>query len=248
MTVYIRERNTEGELFGIIVNDERSPDRVVTLTAERGTLLKSDTGAPKVFMINGSRQQVTRNSNRLSILYFDNYAMEFVDPSNNINPRNRDVRERSLSELLSATEEEVGPGDYRQFRVEAHQRLVSPLYHFTFALLSSAFLLCGEFKRRGQGERLVLAITTMVCIQAAALGVSDLANPPSEVSSIDLPDADYTGFDKRLGVVCAKLMQVVSAYSVFLKGETDVAQNSLRHFACCLHLRHDRGRTGGFGK
>lgn len=175
LTVYVRSRNPDGELQGIIVYDRRNPQRKVTLMAERGALIKSDQAAPKVFMINGTRLQVTAGSGRLSLLYFDNYAMEFSDSSDTGQERSRDARERSTEELFSVTEGQVGPSLFRQFRVEGHQRLASPLYHFSYAFIALACLLSGGFNRRGQGDRLVLAISTMVALQALALGVSNLA-------------------------------------------------------------------------
>ncbi len=175
LTVYVRARSPKGELLGIIVYDRRNPDRTVTLMAERGALIKGENGTPKVLMINGTRQQVTRGSNRLSLLYFDNYAMEFTDSAANPEERSRDARERPTAELFSVTESQVGPVAFRQFRVEGHQRLASPLYHFSFAFVAAACLLSGWFNRRGQGRRLILAIGLMVAIQALALGVSNLA-------------------------------------------------------------------------
>lgn len=175
LTVYVRARNTQGELLGIIVYDQRNPRRTITLMAERGALIKSDKGTPKVLMINGTREQVTRGSDRLSLLYFDNYAMEFSDTSDTGEERSRDAREQPTAELFAVTEGQVSPTEFRQFRVEGHQRLASPLYHVAFALVASACLLCGWFNRRGQGGRLVLAIGLMVIIQAMALGVSNLA-------------------------------------------------------------------------
>ncbi len=175
LTVYVRARSPKGELLGIIVYDRRNPERTVTLMAERGALIKGENGTPKVLMINGTRQQVTRGSDRLSLLYFDNYAMEFTDSTGNPEERSRDARERPTAELFSVTEDEVGPVEFRQFRVEGHQRLASPLYHFSFAFVAAACLLSGWFNRRGQGRRLILAIGLMVAIQAMALGVSNLA-------------------------------------------------------------------------
>jgi len=175
LTVYVRARSPEGELLGVIVHDRRNPMRTVTLMAERGAMLKGDNGTPKVLLINGTRQQVTVGSNRLSLLYFDNYAMEFTDGSDTEQDHSRDARERPTEELFSVTEAQVGPNEFRQFRVEGHQRLASPLYHFAFALVASACLLTGWFNRRGQTDRLILAIGLMVAIQAMALGVSDLA-------------------------------------------------------------------------
>jgi lipopolysaccharide export system permease protein len=175
MTVYVRARSPAGELLGIIVYDRRSPLHTITLMAERGALIKNDGGTPKVLMINGTREQVSRDSHRLSLLYFDNYAMDFTDSSDTGEERARDARERPTAELFSVTEDQVGPTAFRQFRVEGHQRLASPLYHFSFALVASACLLSGWFNRRGQADRLVLAIALMVAIQAMALGVSNLA-------------------------------------------------------------------------
>ena len=177
ITVYVRARNPDGELLGIIVHDRRSSLRTVTLMAERGALIQSEDGEspPKVLLFNGTRQQITKGSDRLSLLSFDNYAMEFSDSPEPDATRRRDVRERSLRELFSATEAEVGAVDFRQFRVEGHQRLASPLYHFAFALIATACLLAGGFNRRGQGDRLILAIGLMLAVQAAALGVSNLS-------------------------------------------------------------------------
>ena len=175
LTVYVRARSPNGELLGVIVHDRRKPDSTVTIMAERGALLKTERGAPKVLLINGARQQSTRGSDRLSLLYFDNYAMEVSDSQADDEDHGRDAREQSTAQLFSVTEAEVGPVEYRQFRVEGHQRLASPLYHFSFALVASACLLAGWFNRRGQNDRLLLAIGLMVAIQAMALGVSNLA-------------------------------------------------------------------------
>jgi lipopolysaccharide export system permease protein len=174
LTVYVRARSPAGELLGIIVYDRRNPLNTITVMAERGALIKTADGTPKVLMINGTREQVTRGSDRLSLLYFDNYAMEFSDSSDTGEERSRDARERSTAELFSVTEAQVGPTLFRQFRVEGHQRFASPLYHFALAFLASACLLSGWFNRRGQTDRLILAIVLMVLIQASALGVSNL--------------------------------------------------------------------------
>ena len=175
LTLYVRTRNTNGELLGIVLRDQRNPEKVMTVLAERGAFIKGSDNIPKVLLFNGTREQVSTSAKRLSLLYFDNYAMELSDTATSDDERGRDARERSLRELFSAREETIGALQYRQFQVEAHQRLASPLYHFAFALLASSCLLCGWFNRRGQGDRLVIAIMTMILVEAMALGVSNLA-------------------------------------------------------------------------
>jgi lipopolysaccharide export system permease protein len=175
LTVYVRARDPEGELLGLIIHDRTHPDRVVTTLAERGALVQNEDGTPSVLLFNGTREQVTAGSNRLSLLSFDNYAMQFSDGPENDDDRVRDARERSTAELFSLSESQVGAVPFRQFRVEGHQRFASPLYHLSFAFLATASLLCGWFNRRGQNDRLVMAIVLMVLIQALALGASNLA-------------------------------------------------------------------------
>ncbi len=175
ITVYVRSRTADGELRGLIVHDRRSPDRTVTIMAERGSLVKGPDGMPQVLMFDGTRQQVTKGSDRLSLLQFDNYAMDFSDQSEVGDARSGDVRELSLATLLDASESALDPQVYRQYRVELFGRLVSPLYCFTFALLAASCLLVGHFNRRGQLDRLALGAGLLVALQAMALGISDLA-------------------------------------------------------------------------
>jgi len=175
LTVYVRARDPKGELLGLIIHDRRNPERVITILAERGALVQNEDGTPSVLMFNGTREQVTPGSNRLSLLSFDTDSVQFADGPDNDDDRVRDARERSTHELFSLSESVVGPVQFRQFRVEGHQRFASPLYHLSFAFLATACLLCGWFNRRGQAGRLVMAVALMVLIQALALGASNLA-------------------------------------------------------------------------
>lgn len=186
LTVYVQQMGKDGELLGIAVHDRRDPAQPVTIMAEKGMLIHGDDSLPQVLLVNGSRQQITRGTDRLSLLYFDNYAMEFADSSSGDEVRVRRAAERSTWELFSAAEEDVGAVAYRQYRIEGHQRLASPLYHFSFALIASACLLWGWFNRRGQASRIVIAISMMLIIQSLSLGISNLS-----VKYIDLVPLIY---------------------------------------------------------
>ena len=175
LTVYVRARDPKGELLGLIIHDRRNPEKIVTILAERGALVQNEDGTPAIEMFNATRVQVAPGSNRPSLISGDNYAMQFNDSSDNDDDRVRDARERPTRELFSLSESQVGPVQFRQFRVEGHTRFASPLYHLSFATLATACLLCGWFNRRGQAGRLVLAVVLMVMIQAMALGASNLA-------------------------------------------------------------------------
>lgn len=174
MTIYVRSRNAKGELLGILIHDKRSPEKPVTMMAERGALVFTEEG-PRVLMINGSRQQLTPGTGRLSLLYFDSYTVDMESAIRAEDTRFRDARERSLAELVNADPNEMTERDYRRAKVELHQRFISPLYCLGFTLIALACLLPAGFDRRGQGIPILSAIGLMVAVQAAALGVSNLA-------------------------------------------------------------------------
>lgn len=174
LTIYVRSRNANGELLGLLVHDKRNAEKPVTLMAERGALVFTEQG-PRVLMANGNRQQLTRGTGRLSLLYFDSYTVDMSSATGTHEDRFRDARERSLTELIAASEAELGPNDFRRAKVELHQRFTSPLYNLGFALIALACLLTASFNRRGQGMQVGMAVGLMILAQAAALGSVNLA-------------------------------------------------------------------------
>ena len=174
MTIYVRARDNDGELLGILVHDKRNPDKPVSMMAEKGVFL-SGGAVPRVLMINGNRQEVDDAAGKLSILYFDTYAIDFGSREANPEDRYIDPRERSFSELLDPRLAKTDPNEFRRFRVEAHQRIAGPLYAPALALVALAALLTGGFNRRGQAGRLLSAVAVMVLTEAGGLGSANLA-------------------------------------------------------------------------
>lgn len=174
LTIYVRSHAASGELSGILVHDTRNPQHAVTMMAERGALVMTETG-PRVLMINGNRQEVPPGTGRLSLLHFDSYTVDFAATSGAKGERYRDARERDMDELFTTDEAEIGANEYRRFRVELHSRLTSPLYPLGFTLIACAVLLTSGFDRRGQLQQILTAIGLMVGVQAAALGATNLA-------------------------------------------------------------------------
>ncbi len=170
MTVYVRQRGPNDELLGILIHDNRDPLRPVTVMADRGALLNAPEG-PRVLMENGNRQEVEVGTGRMSLLYFDRHVMELGKTGEQAAPRFRDARERMTGELLATTEDNSGLSaeNVRKFHVEAHQRLASPLFNLTFALMAAAAVLTGAFNRRGSGGRILIAIAAMVAVQIIGL-------------------------------------------------------------------------------
>jgi lipopolysaccharide export system permease protein len=175
ITVYVRERSPEGELRGILVHDQRGDGKPITIMAERGALMETDEGS-RVVMFNGNRQQVDKATSQLSILYFDRYIFDIQPTGAQEQVRYRESRERSFTELINIENDHaINPQDYGRFKVEAHRRLISPLWGLGFTLVGLACLLSGGFSRGTQTGRIVVAVALVVALQATALGVENLA-------------------------------------------------------------------------
>ncbi len=176
ITVYIRARETNGELRGLIVHDNRNRERTVTIMAERGILAQTDEG-PRVIMVNGNRQLVERDTGKLSLLYFERYSVDIgkrgTRESGEV--RWREPRERFIHELLFPTDTAMDQLHYDRLRAEGHNRVTAPLYAAAFALIALAVLLSGDHNRRGQSRRIVFAIVMTVAVQSGAVLVSGLA-------------------------------------------------------------------------
>ncbi len=173
IVVYVRQRQGDGDLRGIMVHDMRKPDAPVTLMAETGALVRTEAG-PRVVLVNGNRQVVDRQTRRLSLLYFDRYTVEINAERAQAENRWHEPRERFIGELFFP---DNSPADRRyrlQIIAEGHNRIASPLLTIAFAMVALAALLHGDFDRRGQSLRIVVACLVVVVLQAAAMGLVSL--------------------------------------------------------------------------
>ncbi|NQW10853.1 MAG: LPS export ABC transporter permease LptF [Alphaproteobacteria bacterium] len=174
LTVYVRAREAEGELAGIVVHDQRESDKTVTLVAERGALVSTPDG-PRVIMVNGSRQERVTNSGRVNILYFDRYTIDLGRIQGDVERTFRDQNELFLADLLWPTVTITDSRNFNEYVAEGHQRLTSPLLALTLTAVGLAVLLSGQFSRRGQTVRLIVAVILAGVVEAGGLGTKYLA-------------------------------------------------------------------------
>ncbi|MCE2510177.1 MAG: LPS export ABC transporter permease LptF [Alphaproteobacteria bacterium] len=174
LTVYVRERAGNGELFGILMHDSRDPEQSVTIMAEHGKFVRTDTG-PKVILINGNRQEVDDATSRLQLLYFDRYTVDLGDLGQAPGYRWREPRERYLPELFFPESSYDDQNNKGKLIAEGHQRLISPFYNLSFLFLALACLLSGDFNRRGQAMRILTAVGLAIAVQFLGVGLNNLA-------------------------------------------------------------------------
>jgi lipopolysaccharide export system permease protein len=175
LTVYVRYRDPDGVLRGLLVDDARQPNSHATILAESGRIADSPTG-PRVILFNGSRQELDRQTGRLNVLTFGENVLDLQQASKNESDRLRDMSEVSVHDLLHPTPAMLpNARDIPKWHAEAHKRLASPLTAGSFALLALYSVLGEAFRRHGGFARPFLAVLTVVALLAAGLAIGNLA-------------------------------------------------------------------------
>jgi lipopolysaccharide export system permease protein len=172
LTVYVRSRDEDGTLRGILVDDGRESASHATILAERGQLVEGSSG-PRAVLFNGSRQDIDHVNGRLNVLTFQQNEIDLGDASKDNGERPPDMSEVSLAALLDP--HPINPRDEAKWRAEGHKRLTMPLTTLSYALVALYATLTGTFRRQGAIIRPLIAVGTVVALLAAGLAVGTLA-------------------------------------------------------------------------
>jgi lipopolysaccharide export system permease protein len=171
LTFYTRRRGSQGELEGILIHDVRQPQMPVTIMADTGQVVDSQT-QPQIVIFNGRRQEMDVTSGRLSELAFDQYVLDLNALRATPTHRLPDPREQTIFELLNPTQEMLSrratPG---HLMAELHQRLAAPLLVFSYTLIGLAAILAGEFNRRGMGQRILVASVIIITVETTFMSL-----------------------------------------------------------------------------
>lgn len=163
LTVYVRERGDQGSLYGLMIHDERDSSKAsTTVLAKRGTLVSVKEGY-EVVVFEGTRHEYSEG--KLKRLNFNRYTIDLPD-SDPVRQRWAEPDERTIFELLNPDPSERRDLEsLRDFKIEIHRRIASPLLAVVFTLISCASLLIGPIDRRGQIRRIIMAVLIVVFIQ-----------------------------------------------------------------------------------
>jgi lipopolysaccharide export system permease protein len=176
LTVFVRQRTPSGELKGMMIHDSRDKKlSPVTITAKRGVLVITEEGQ-QVVVFDGLRQNINEKTKTLNRLNFDRYTIDLPDGTGPVRQRWKEPDERTFFELLSPDEKSIRDQEsIRDFIVEAHRRIVSPLLAFSFTVLALVCLLLGPVDRKGHSIRIVFVILGVIIMQGLYLAAFNLS-------------------------------------------------------------------------
>ena len=172
LVVYVRARAPDGSLRGILVDDARDPAVRSTILAESGQLMEGAHG-PRVLLINGSRQEIDRQTGRLNMLTFTENEIDLMGTAGPEGARPADMSEVSVWELL--VPRFAQKRDVTKWIAEGHKRLANPLASISYALVALVSVLTGGFQRHGGFLRPLASVGSVVSLVALGLIFDGLA-------------------------------------------------------------------------
>jgi lipopolysaccharide export system permease protein len=177
LMVYIRERDKTGRLKGLIIHDSRDAAKSPSTIIARSGILVSTPMGQQVLVYDGSRQEVDSKTGVMRRLDFTQYTIDLPEQEKGSRLRTPEVEERSTSLLISSLEKKdsFSLREIRQMRVELQKRFLLPFLVPGFAVIGLSFLLFGGHERRGQGRRVVMAVSAVVLLQILFLVSYNLA-------------------------------------------------------------------------
>lgn len=177
ITFHIRERAPNGDILGLIMHDTRSGKNAMSYLAERGQIIKQDSGA---YMIMSAGHVLSQDGpgQPPRIVVFDKYALD-LDAFDQKISEDKDLRprERYFSELLNP---DTGSRLYKrnpgQFRTELHERFASPLYPLAFVFIALAAAGGARSTRQNRTRSVVAGFLAAAGLRLAGLGLNNIAS------------------------------------------------------------------------
>src|SRR5580692_1411100 len=197
LTVYVRSRDRDGTLRGILVDDARDPTAHATILAERGRLIDGPDG-PRVLLLDGSRQEIDHQTGRLDVLTFKQNEIDLAEATKDEATRPADMSEVPLADLFDP--HPVFARDRPKWIAEAHKRLSAPLTTLSYAMVGLFSALGGMFRRHGGVARPLVTVGGMVLLLAFGLAFSSLGSRDNSMLFLVWLHATVPG------IVCAWLL------------------------------------------
>jgi len=158
LTLHIRERKPNGQLLGIMIDDQRDPKERATILAEQGDIVKNERG---MFLVleNGSVQRHETGQRDPALVLFNSYGFDLSSLTKGPQNLRYSVRERYLWELYDPTRTDKDFADQPdQIRAEFHDRITAPLYPLAFVVMTYAYLGAPRTTRQSRTMSLLGAI------------------------------------------------------------------------------------------
>lgn len=156
LTIYSKSRDSNDNLFEIFLNDQRSPNYSLTITAKKGRIV-IDNKSAFLEMEDGTLQKFNFTNKTSEILKFDSYIFNLSE-KNKINYKNSlKANEYYFHELFDPPLD-LPEKEYHKIFMEINERIIDPMLCLVLALIALSSILSGEFKRNKNSANTIKAV------------------------------------------------------------------------------------------
>jgi lipopolysaccharide export system permease protein len=150
LTIYVKNRDDNNKLSGILIYDGRHSEYSTTITAQSGVLNQGEQseGSILLYLNKGTVEKSDRITHKTDILNFDSYVVNLSDNNQPIGNIPWKASERYIGELLNP-DEKASARDLGNYYIELHQRITYPLLSLILVLIATATILSNKFSRYG---------------------------------------------------------------------------------------------------
>jgi lipopolysaccharide export system permease protein len=167
LTIHIRQRLANGQLLGVLIDDQRNSKERVTILAEKGDIVTNDRSTYLV-LENGTAQRHEAGERDPAIVRFDQYAFDLSRLSNS-GPQavSYSVQELYPWELMGdAVNDPLRRATPGQAMAELHNRITAPLYPLAFLMVTFAYLGAPRTTRQSRALSMVGAVAVVAALRA----------------------------------------------------------------------------------
>jgi len=158
VTMRIRDRRSNGQMYGIFLDDQRDPAQRVTVIADVGEVINGPNGTYLVLQ-NGMVQRFESKERDPTMVVFDRYAFDLSSLIPGQTAIQYSIRERYLWQLLFPDpNDKLYIDEPKQFRAEMHDRLIAPLYPLAFTVIAFAYLGAPRTNRQSRAISMLGAV------------------------------------------------------------------------------------------
>ena len=167
LTVYIRDITELGDFRDVFMHDLSTPGNETTYLAPRALLVAAETG-PRMVMFDGMSQSLDLETQRLSIVRFQDFTYDIGALIQQSDARGADIRELPTVTLIGADEAlaDLLNLPLAQMLFAGHDRIARALFVVFTPLIAAATLMLGSFSRLGLWPQILAAVLIVIPLQA----------------------------------------------------------------------------------
>lgn len=186
-TIYVEEARPGGQFIGLLINDHRNGDSPETYMAERAVMQETDAG-PVIFLKDGNIQRVAQYTGDVSIIRFEEWAINIDNLRQGPREFYLEETERYLGELFNPDLSKPYDRNFAgKLIAEGHARIAGPIYTFAYVLAGLYALIGGAYSRRGYFARVAAASAAIFALRVAGFLAQGFAEQTGSYWTIYAP-------------------------------------------------------------